>query len=153
MTAADDVWKGQLETLGAFIRTQRQLARLSLREMANLTDVSNAYLSQIERGLHQPSIRVVRSLADALNVSAETLLARAGLIDLDDDETAPAAADDSAATVAAILADSTLTPEQKDAVLSVYRTFSGSGIVSDEPNEPHDAAPVQRPGPPGRLPG
>ena len=80
----DDPWKAQLEALGSFIKSQRQLANLSLREMARLTDVSNAYLSQIERGLHQPSVRVLRSLADALNVSAETLLAQAGLIDEDE---------------------------------------------------------------------
>ena len=53
---------------------------MTLRQMASLRDVSNAYLSQIERGLHQPSVRVLRSLADALNLSAETLLAQAGLI-------------------------------------------------------------------------
>ncbi|MGH2995737.1 MAG: helix-turn-helix domain-containing protein [Gaiellaceae bacterium] len=126
MTAPDDAWKSQLEALGGFIRGQRQLAKLSLREMARLTDVSNAYLSQIERGLHQPSVRVLRSLADALNVSAETLLAQAGLID--DDEADPAGATDipsgPARTVAAILADSSLTPEQREALLSVYRSFS-----------------------------
>ena len=86
MTSADDAWKAQQEALGAFIKTQRRVANLSLREMARLTDVSNAYLSQIERGLHQPSVRVLRSLAEALNVSAETLLHQAGLID--DDEPA-----------------------------------------------------------------
>ena len=121
MTAPDDAWKSQLETLGGFIRGQRQLANLSLREMARLTDVSNAYLSQIERGLHQPSVRVLRSLADALNVSAETLLTQAGLIQDDEAvDTAPGPA----WTVAAILADPTLAPEQREALLSVYRSFS-----------------------------
>ena len=119
---ADDAWKAQLATLGAFIKAQRQVANLSLREMARMTDVSNAYLSQIERGLHQPSVRVLRSLADALNVSAETLLARAGLLD---DEAAgsvePPAGPER--TLAAILADPTLSPEQRDALLSVYRSF------------------------------
>jgi transcriptional regulator with XRE-family HTH domain len=97
--------------------------------MARLTDVSNAYLSQIERGLHQPSVRVLRSLADALNVSAETLLTQAGLIE--DDEADPAGTRDAAPgparTVAAILADPTLTPEQREALLSVYRSFSTDG--------------------------
>jgi transcriptional regulator with XRE-family HTH domain len=126
VTAPDDAWQAQLETLGGFIRSQRQLANLSLREMARLTDVSNAYLSQIERGLHQPSVRVLRSLADALNVSAETLLTQAGLIEDDeaDPTGAPNAAPGTARTVAAILADSTLTPEQREALLSVYRSFS-----------------------------
>jgi transcriptional regulator with XRE-family HTH domain len=122
--SADDPWKAQLETLGAFIKTQRQVANLSLREMARMTDVSNAYLSQIERGLHQPSVRVLRSLADALNVSAETLLTRAGLLDEDDDServAEPPAGPER--TVAAILADPTLSPEQREALLSVYRSF------------------------------
>lgn len=124
MAAPDDSWKTQLEALGSFIKGQRHLANLSLREMSRLTDVSNAYLSQIERGLHQPSVRVLRSVADALNVSAETLLAQAGLID---DDEAPASADVApgpSRTVAAILADPSLTPERREALLSVYRSFS-----------------------------
>src|SRR6266511_4354173 len=76
-----DPWKSQMEALGAFIRAQRKLADLSLRELAELTDVSNPYLSQLERGLHQPSVRVLKSIAKALNLSAETLLAQAGLLD------------------------------------------------------------------------
>lgn len=124
MPQPTDPWKAQLEALGSFIKAQRQVANLSLREMARMTDVSNAYLSQIERGLHQPSVRVLRSLAEALNVSAETLLARAGL--LDGDEAATAGAEPPAGperTVAAILADPSLTPEQREALLSVYRSF------------------------------
>jgi transcriptional regulator with XRE-family HTH domain len=120
----EDPWKAQLEALGSFIKAQRQVANLSLREMARMTDVSNAYLSQIERGLHQPSVRVLRSLAEALNVSAETLLARAGLLDGDEDaaaSTEPPAGPER--TVAAILADPSLTPEQREALLSVYRSF------------------------------
>ena len=76
-----DHWRTQAETLGAFIRAQRQLADLSLREMATMTDVSNAYLSQIERGLHQPSVRVLSAIALALRVSPDELLAEAGLLD------------------------------------------------------------------------
>ena len=123
MSATDDPWKSQLEALGGFIKAQRQVANLSLREMARLTDVSNAYLSQIERGLHQPSVRVLRSLADALNVSAETLLAQAGLIDEDERTVADEPQAGPARTVAAILADPGLTPEQREALLSVYRSF------------------------------
>ena len=76
-----DRWQTQREALGAFIRQQRQRAGLSLRQMAELTSLSNPYLSQVERGLHQPSVRVLRAISDALNLSAETLLAQAGLID------------------------------------------------------------------------
>jgi transcriptional regulator with XRE-family HTH domain len=102
--------------------------------MATLADVSNAYLSQVERGLHQPSIRILSSLAEALNLSAETLLAQAGLID-EDEAGQPAAAPEPgpAATVAAILADPTLTGQQKEAVLSVYKTFSTMAPDPDPP--------------------
>jgi transcriptional regulator with XRE-family HTH domain len=79
----NDPWKSQMEALGSFIRTQRKLADLSLRELAEMTEVSNPYLSQLERGLHQPSVRVLKSIADALNVSAETLLVQAGLLEHD----------------------------------------------------------------------
>src|SRR6201985_2313371 len=76
-----DPWQAQREALGAFIRSQRQLANLSLRQLAELTSLSNPYLSQVERGLHEPSVRVLKAISDALNVSAETLLAQAGLVD------------------------------------------------------------------------
>ena len=76
-------WDTQREALGAFIRTQRKLANLSLRQLAEMTSLSNPYLSQVERGLHQPSVRVLKLISDALNVSAETLLAQAGLLDGD----------------------------------------------------------------------
>jgi transcriptional regulator with XRE-family HTH domain len=116
----DDPWKRQMEALGAFIRTQRKLADLSLRELADLTQVSNPYLSQLERGLHQPSVRVLKSIAQALNLSAETLLVQAGV--LDDEPGQPAAAD--ASVEDAIRADASLTDDQKDALINVYRTMA-----------------------------
>ena len=67
--------------LGAFIKSQRRLKALSQRELAKLTDLSDPYVSQIERGLHQPSIKVLKSLAKALNVQVETMLSYAGLLD------------------------------------------------------------------------
>ena len=63
-------WDTQLKALGAFIRTQRKMANLSLRQLADMTSLSNPYLSQIERGLHQPSVRVLKLISDALDVSA-----------------------------------------------------------------------------------
>jgi transcriptional regulator with XRE-family HTH domain len=63
-------WDAQMEALGGFIRNQRKQANLSLRQLAEKTRLSNPYLSQIERGLHQPSMRVIKLIADALNVSA-----------------------------------------------------------------------------------
>jgi transcriptional regulator with XRE-family HTH domain len=112
MTDRDD----QLHALGSFIRAQRQLANLSLRQMADLAHVSNPYLSQLERGLHEPSVRVLQSIARALNVSAETLLTHAGVDDADE----PAEAPD---TEAAIRRDPELSDEQKQALLSVYRSY------------------------------
>src|ERR1700747_257085 len=79
--ASRDAWEAQREALGAFIRERRKQANLSLRQLAELTSLSNPYLSQIERGLHQPSVRVLRAISDALTLSAETLLTQAGLID------------------------------------------------------------------------
>ena len=109
-----------LEAFGDFLRTQRRLARLTLRELSDLTNISNPYLSQLERGMHAPSVRVITSLAKALNVSAETLLAQAaglsgGVAANQDDE--------SPDTEAAIRNDPKLTDAQKDALLTVYRSF------------------------------
>lgn len=118
-----DPWNSQFEALGAFIRRQRNLANLSLRELADLASVSNAYLSQIERGLHEPSVRVLTSLARALNVSAETLLAQAGLLG----GQPQAVAAETPATEAAIATDPGLSPDQKQALLSVYRSFVAEG--------------------------
>lgn len=114
-----DPWSPQLDTLGAYIKTQRQLADLSLRQMAELAEVSNPYLSQIERGMHQPSVRVLRSIARALNISAESLLAQAGLLD-EADETATESA---SGVEAAIKADPRLTQQAKQTLLAVYRTL------------------------------
>lgn len=67
--------------LGGFIRSQRHLSALSLRQLAELSSVSNAYLSQVERGLHEPSLRVVRAIARALDINPETMLSHAGFAD------------------------------------------------------------------------
>ena len=119
-------WDTQLETLGAFIRTQRKLARLSLRQLADLTTLSNPYLSQIERGLHQPSVRVLKLISEALNVSAETLLEQAGLLDQQNASGGTAQPGDGIDQVnAAIRADQRLSEEQKAALLAVYRSMLG----------------------------
>src|ERR1700684_3065579 len=118
-----DSWQAQREALGAFIRTQRQMANLSLRQLADLTSLSNPYLSQVERGLHEPSVRVLKAISDALNVSAETLLAQAGLVDAVAGESADATAETEQEdrTEGAIAADKRLSDDQKAALLAVYR--------------------------------
>ncbi|HET7487483.1 MAG TPA: helix-turn-helix transcriptional regulator [Acidimicrobiales bacterium] len=116
---AGDPWEAQLGALGNFLRSQRRLANLSLREMADRTKVSNAYLSQIERGLHVPSMRVLRSIARALDLSADAMLVQAGLLA---DE--PGGAErDRPNTEAAIRSDPLLTEDQKGALLGVYRSY------------------------------
>lgn len=119
----------QMLQLGGYIRLQRQMADLSLRRLADMTQVSNAYLSQIERGLHQPSIRVLRSIADALNLSADTLLNQAGMMDsaTGKDRSGDAAGrrtpDGPPDTEAAIRADPALSATEQDALIQVYRSF------------------------------
>jgi transcriptional regulator with XRE-family HTH domain len=118
MAAKDNV-RSQLGALGEFIRTQRHLANLSLRELAARTEISNPYLSQIERGLHEPSVRVLKSLANALNVSAETLLAQAGLLEGEEKTTSAP----KVSTESVIRADPALSEDQKKALLGVYRSY------------------------------
>jgi transcriptional regulator with XRE-family HTH domain len=113
-----DPWTAQTEALGAFIRSQRELARLSLRQVAEMTKVSHPYLSQVERGLHQPSVRVLKLLSEALNVSAETLLTQAGL--LEGDERAAGDTELTERVKSAIRADHRLSEAQQAALISVY---------------------------------
>jgi transcriptional regulator with XRE-family HTH domain len=122
---SEDPWRSQMAALGAFIRTQRELAGLSLRDLGERTEVSNAYLSQIERGLHEPSIRVLHSIAAALRVPLDLLLTHAGLLEGLDDAGGPGAdaAPSGHDTEAAILADPRLSGPQKYSMLSIYRSF------------------------------
>jgi transcriptional regulator with XRE-family HTH domain len=121
-----------MEAMGSFIRSQRKLANLSLRQLAELTSLSNAYLSQLERGMHQPSVRVLQLLSGALDVSTDMLLAQAGL-----GGTAAAAGREPPAgpaggpppdpVEAAILAHARLDDEQKAALLGVYHSMLRPG--------------------------
>jgi transcriptional regulator with XRE-family HTH domain len=106
---------GPWDTFGAYLRSQRHLAQLSLRQLAALTQVSNPYLSQIERGLHQPSIGVIKSLAEALNLSVGDMLAHAANI-MSDDEPATS-------TEAAVRNDPRLDDSQKSALLAVLASM------------------------------
>jgi transcriptional regulator with XRE-family HTH domain len=119
-------WDAQMEAFGAFIRSQRKLANLTLRQLAELTSLSNPYLSELERGMHQPTVRVLRQLSDALNVSAEALLTQAGLIDASDDRAADADARGTDTVERAIRTDSRLDESQKAALLAVYHSMARS---------------------------
>jgi transcriptional regulator with XRE-family HTH domain len=110
--------------LGEYLREQRRQAQMSLRQLAEQSDVSNPYLSQIERGLRRPSAEVLQQIAKALRISAESLYVRAGILDLDESRTRM--------VEDAIALDSRLTERQKTALLDIYRSFVGSDVVRNE---------------------
>jgi transcriptional regulator with XRE-family HTH domain len=112
-----------VEGLGDYLREQRGQAQMSLRQLAELADVSNPYLSQIERGLRRPSAEVLQQIAKALRISAESLYVRAGILD----------ADESGARMVedAVALDPRLTERQKTALLDIYRSFVGTDEASD----------------------
>jgi transcriptional regulator with XRE-family HTH domain len=113
-SSSDQAWGA----FGAYLRSQRQLAQLSLRQLAELTQISNPYLSQIERGLHQPSIGIIKSLAEALNLSVSELLAQAANVVSSQDELLT--------TEQAIRIDPRLSDSQKSALLAVYASMIDS---------------------------
>ena len=102
--------------VGTFIKEQRERSALSIRKLAEMTGVSNPYLSQIERGIRKPSAEILRSIGEALHIRTETLYERAGLLDRDEP---PGVAE-------AIEADSKLTNTQKKALMEVYTSFTAS---------------------------
>lgn len=109
--------KQALVAVGEFIRAQRQLGQLSLRELAERARVSNPYLSQLERGLYQPSAPVLRSIARALGVNTGTMFTMAGFLDEEGKETRKLSVEQ------AISVDPRLSPEQKRALKTIYRSF------------------------------
>ena len=124
----------RLAQLGAYIREQRENAQYSLRQLASVSGVSNPYLSQIERGLRKPSADVLQQLAKALQISAETLYVRAGLLDGEqgaaagDEESSSSGsgtAERTGTVLAAIAADPHLTPRQKTALREIYLSLRG----------------------------
>jgi transcriptional regulator with XRE-family HTH domain len=119
----EDPWKARLAALGALLREERRAAGLSQRELAARTKVSDAYLSQVERGRHEPSLRVLTAVTSTLGLSLEGVLARAGIVE-------PGAGDGEArvpSTEAAIIGDPGLTEPLRFALLTVYRSF---GVAS-----------------------
>ena len=110
--------------LGDYLREQRTEAKLSLRQLAQATGISNPYLSQIERGLRKPSAEVLQSIAKALQISAETIYVQAGILSPDDHEIRT--------VEAAIRADSGLTDRQKQSLIDVYRSFRAANPTQEE---------------------
>ncbi|MGE2719491.1 helix-turn-helix domain-containing protein [Mycolicibacterium celeriflavum] len=104
-TAAQDI--------GTFIRTQREAAQVSVRQLAEKAGVSNPYLSQIERGLRKPSADVLNQIAKALRVSAEVLYVRAGILE----------PSEKSEVRDAIVNDTAITERQKQVLLDIYTSF------------------------------
>ena len=105
---------GAVTDLGSFIREQRRVGRLSLRKLSELSGISNPYLSQIERGLRRPSAEILQQIAKALRISAETLYVQAGILE---------PPDGSPDLTRAIMADQTISEEQKQALVRIYLSF------------------------------
>ncbi len=114
----------RLHDLGDFIRDQRKNARLSLRKLSERAGISNPYLSQIERGLRKPSADILQGIARGLQISAETLYVRAGILD-DEPDRAPGD------VVATIAADPTINERQKQALVEIYRSFQAEHTDHD----------------------
>lgn len=123
MTEFPDPWR----ELGSFIREQRSGARLSLRRLSDLTGISNPYLSQIERGLRRPSADILQQIAKALRISAETLYIRAGMLEARRVE---------GDLAEAILAEGTLTAEQRQTLLRIFLSFRRENEGSAGPGAP-----------------
>ncbi|MBA2725494.1 MAG: helix-turn-helix transcriptional regulator [Actinobacteria bacterium] len=113
----------KLAELGAFIRDQRRAAgSMSLRKLSELADISNPYLSQIERGLRKPSAEILQKIAKALDLSAETLYIRAEILDADPEHD----------LISDILLDARLTEAQKQSLISTYRNYLEMGAPPQE---------------------
>lgn len=108
--------------IGSYIRSQRESAQVSLRQLARATGVSNPYLSQIERGLRKPSAEILQQIAKGLRISAEALYVRAGIL-----EEKPASA-----VTDAVLADPSLTERQKQVLLDVYQSFRRENAAGEQ---------------------
>jgi len=108
--------------VGGYLREQRELARLSVRQLAVLAGVSNPYLSQVERGLRNPSAEVLSQIAKGLRISAGALYVRAGILDQEDRPDVEVA----------IATDPQLTDRQRRVLLDIYATFRSENERSDD---------------------
>jgi len=124
-----DLWKEHLRRLGGYIKAQRQFGQLSQRQLADMANLSDTYMSQLERGLHEPSIRVLRALATSLGLDPDDLVRRATTPDADVDGTGPAdprSPEDTAAVPSievAVRHDTRLSDAQKRGLLAVLQSY------------------------------
>src|SRR6476659_138125 len=127
-----------VESLGDYLREQRESSRLSLRQLAEQAGVSNPYLSQIERGLRRPSAEVLQQLAKALRISAEQLYVQAGILNPDDGQVR--------SVELAILGDPVLSERQKQSLLDVYQSFRTVAENVHDTAAPEPAPLIEEPG-------
>ena len=122
--------KIEVSGLGGFIRDQRDQAQMSLRQLAKAAEVSNPYLSQVERGLRKPSAEILGRIAQGLRISAESLYEQAGILDeREGDE----------AVTTAIAADPTLTERQRTTLLQIYAAFQAENSSAGKPHNNEQA--------------
>jgi len=112
-----------VNSIGEYIREQREQARISMRQLAQAAGVSNPYLSQIERGLRKPSADILQQIAKGLRISAEALYVQAGILD----DRLP-----DSGVRAALLADSDLSERQKQVLMEVYESFRRENAAAAE---------------------
>jgi transcriptional regulator with XRE-family HTH domain len=120
-----------VDDIGSYIRSQRESAQVSMRQLARAAGVSNPYLSQVERGLRKPSAEILQQIAKGLRISAEALYVKAGILD---ERPASVVSD-------AVLADPTLNERQKRVLLDIYETFRRENGL------PGDMTPIVTDGP------
>ena len=122
--------KIEVSGLGGFIRDQRDQAQMSLRQLAKAAEVSNPYLSQVERGLRKPSAEILGRIAQGLRISAESLYVQAGILDeREGDE----------AVTTALAADPTLTERQRTTLLQIYAAFQAENSSAGKPHNNEQA--------------
>jgi transcriptional regulator with XRE-family HTH domain len=129
--------------LGSYLREQRMMAQLSLRQLSERAGISNPYLSQIERGLKKPSAEILQQIARGLQVSAESLYVRAGILEEAEHGGTPT-------VLTAIAQDPRLTARQREVLVEVYRSF----VDTAAPTQPHPptARPADRAAPGRKAP-
>ncbi|ORB31349.1 helix-turn-helix domain-containing protein [Mycolicibacterium parafortuitum] len=144
------------QDIGSFIRSQREAAQVSVRQLAEKAGVSNPYLSQIERGLRKPSADVLNQIAKALRVSAEVLYIQAGILE----------PSESNHVRDAIVTDTAINERQKQVLLDIYNSFcqqneaasaddgvdaSGTRDADEEPATEQDKSPLEIPSTPQSI--
>ncbi len=127
-----------VNSIGDYIREQREQARISMRQLAQAAGVSNPYLSQIERGLRKPSADILQQIAKGLRISAEALYVQAGIL-----EDRPA----DSGVRSALLADAELSERQKQVLIEIYESFRRENAAAAEAAAPGG----RRAGRPGRA--